>query len=82
MAENDNRTTDARAQILAELLQTEISVNCVIVALEQMRVYPASVLLRSEIGILLDIAQKGAASVAALRDLIWAEYGVGGVSAV
>ena len=82
MAENDNRTTDARAQILAELLQTEISVNCVIVALEQMRVYPASVLLRNEIGILLDIAQKGAASVAALRDLIWAEYGVGGVSAV
>ena len=80
MANDDNRTTDARAQILAELLQTEISVNCVIVALELMITYPAAVLLRNEIGELLGIAKAGAASVAALRDLVWAEFGVGGVS--
>jgi len=80
MATDENGINDTGAAILAELLQVEISVNCVIVALERMQIEPAAVLLRNELGILLGIAKAGAASVAALRDLVWAEFGVGGVS--
>lgn len=80
MANDENGIDDTGAAILAELMQLEISVHSVIIGVEQMQVHPAAVLLRNEIGILLDIAQKGAASVAALRNLVWAEFGVGGVS--
>ena len=80
MANDDTRTTDAHVQILAELLQTEISVHGVIVALEQVQKYPAAVLLRNEIGIVLELAKQGALSVAALRDLIWLEFGVIGTA--
>ena len=80
MADEENGINDTGAAILAELLQVEISVHSVIIGVEQMQVHPAAVLLRNEIGILLGIAQKGATSIVALRDLVWAQFGVGGVS--
>ena len=80
MANDETGINDAGAAILAELLQVEISVHSVIIGVEQMQVHPAAVLLRNEIGILLGIAQTGATSITALRNLIWSEYGVGAVS--
>lgn len=80
MADEKTGTTDTQLAILAELLQAEISIHGVVVSIELAQKYPAAVLLRNELGVVLDMARQAAASVAALRDLIWLEFGLSGVS--
>jgi hypothetical protein len=80
MAEDERRTSDAQLAILAELLQTEISIHGVAVSIELVQRYPGAALVRNELGIVLELAKQGGVSVAALRDLIWLEFGVIGAA--
>lgn len=80
MADENTDTSDAQLAILAELLQTEITIHSIVVATELVRKHPGAALLRNELGIVLELAQSAASSVAALRDLIWLEFGVIGAA--
>jgi hypothetical protein len=55
-------------------------VSTLVVALEHTQKHPAAALVRNELGIVLELAKQGGASVAALRDLIWLEFGVIGAA--
>ena len=80
MADDNGATSDAQLAILAELLQTEIAVHSIVVATELVRKHPGAALLRNELGIVLELAQRAAPSVATLRDLVWLEFGVIGTA--
>ena len=51
-----------------------------VVSIELVQKYPGAALVRNELGIVLELAKQGGASVAALRDLIWLEFGVIGAA--
>jgi len=80
MADDKGGTSDAQLAILAELLQTEITIHGVVVSIELVQKYPGAALVRNELGIVLELAKQGGASVAALRDLVWLEFGVVGAA--
>jgi hypothetical protein len=80
MADEETGTSDRQLAILAELLQTEIAIHSIAVAAELVRKHPGAALLRNELSIVLELARRAAESVAALRDLVWLEFGVIGAA--